>query len=108
LIRAEARMQLGNIAGAIEDVNIIRSRAGLTPLLTSLTPDEAASAIQQERRIELFAELGHRWLDLKRTNKVDLVIGTLKPSTWKPTAALWPVPLDQISANPSLTQNKGY
>lgn len=108
LIRAEARMQQGNITGAIEDVNIIRSRAGLTPLLTSLTPDETASAIQQERRIELFAEFGHRWLDLKRTNRVDLVIGTLKPSTWHSTAALWPVPLDQISANPSLTQNKGY
>ena len=108
LIRAEARMQQANITGAIEDINIIRSRAGLGTLPVSLSPDQAAAAIQQERRIELFAELGHRWLDLKRTNKADLIIGTLKPSTWKPTAALWPVPQSQISADPFLTQNKGY
>jgi hypothetical protein len=108
LIRAEARMQLGNLTGAIADVNIIRSRAGLTLLPLSLTPAETATSIQQERRIELFAELGHRWLDLKRTGQVNLVIGTLKPSTWNSNAGLWPIPLDQLAANPSLTQNKGY
>jgi hypothetical protein len=108
LIRAEARMQQGNISGAMDDVNIIRSRAGLSALPTTLTPDETAAAIQQERRIELMAEFGHRWLDLKRTTRVNFVIGTLKPSTWQPTAVLWPVPQAQISANPFLTQNKGY
>jgi len=108
LIRAEARMQQANITGAVEDLNIIRSRAGLGMLSTSLTPDQVVAAIGQERRIEFFAELGHRWLDLKRTLTADLVIGTLKPSTWKPTAALWPVPQNQISADPFLTQNKGY
>jgi hypothetical protein len=108
LIRAEARMQRGNITGAIKDLNIVRSRTGLNPLPTPQTQAKAATAIQHERRIELFAELGHRWLDLKRTATVDPVIGTLKPSTWVPTAALWPVPQDQRSANPSLTQNKGY
>jgi hypothetical protein len=108
LIRAEARMRQGNITGAITDLNIIRARAGLSPLLTSLIPDQAAAAIQQERRIELFAEFGHRWLDLKRTNQVGAVIGALKPSSWQATAALWPVPQGQRSANPFLTQNKGY
>ena len=108
LVRAEARMQQNNLTGAIKDLNVIRSRAGLKALPASLTRDQTTAAIQQERRIELFAELGHRWLDLKRTNKADLVIGTLKPSSWKPTAALWPVPQVQRSANPNLTQNKGY
>jgi hypothetical protein len=108
LIRAEARMQQGNIPGAMQDLNTVRSRAGLTALSLSLTQDQAATAIQQERRIELFAEFGHRWLDLKRTSTVDLVIGALKPSTWRNTGALWPIPQAQISANPSLTQNKGY
>ncbi len=108
LIRAEARMQQGNITGAIRDLNAIRARAGLNPLLLTLTPARTADAIQQERRIELLAEFGHRWLDLKRTNRADLVIGMLKPSTWRPTAVLWPVPQDQRSANPFLTQNDGY
>lgn len=108
LIRAEARMQEGNVEGAINDINSIRTRAGLGMLSLSLTPDQVAVAISQERRIELFAEFGHRWLDLKRTGKADLVIGTLKPSTWRPEAALWPVPQAQRNANPFLTQNKGY
>ena len=108
LIRAEARMNQGNITGATEDVDTIRSRAGLGALSASLSPDQMSDAVLQERRIELFAELGHRWLDLKRTNRVDSIIGTLKPSTWKPTAALWPVPQSQRSADPFLTQNAGY
>ncbi|MDO6430839.1 RagB/SusD family nutrient uptake outer membrane protein [Flavitalea sp. BT771] len=108
LIRAEARIQQGKITGAIQDLNIIRDRAGLPPLSTSMTADLATAALQQERRIELFAEFGHRWLDLRRTNKIDLVLGALKPSTWRSTAALWPIPQAQRSANPFLTQNKGY
>ncbi|HTI09222.1 MAG TPA: RagB/SusD family nutrient uptake outer membrane protein [Puia sp.] len=108
LIRAEARKQQGNITDAMEDINTIRSRAGLGVLSVSLSPDQVDDALLQERRIELFAELGHRWLDLKRTNRVDAIIGTLKPSTWKPTAALWPVPQSQRSADPFLTQNEGY
>ena len=108
LIRAEARMHQNDISGAIDDLNIIRSRAGLTALSQSLSPDATASALQQERRIELFAEFGHRWLDLKRTAKVDLVIGALKPASWSTTDALWPVPQAQRAVNPFLTQNKGY
>ena len=108
LIRAEARIEQGNISGAVDDLNKIRSRAGLADLPTTLTPDAATAAIQQERRIELFAEFGHRWLDLKRTSRVSAVIGALKPTTWTPAAALWPVPQSQISANPNLTQNTGY
>jgi hypothetical protein len=108
LIRAESRMHQNNISGAIEDLNIIRSRAGLAALSSSLSPDAAASALQQERRIELFAEFGHRWLDLKRTAKADLVIGALKPGSWQTTDVLWPVPQAQRIVNPFLTQNKGY
>jgi starch-binding outer membrane protein, SusD/RagB family len=108
LIRAEARMQQGNIPGAIDDLNAIRLRAGLTALSYSLTPTQTAAAVQQERRIELFAELGHRWLDLKRTSMVDPVLQALKPSTWQSRSVLWPVPQGQIEENQSLSQNKGY
>ena len=108
LIRAEARMRQNNILGAISDVNVIRTRAGLAGLATNLTATQVAAAIAQERRVELFAEFGHRWLDLKRTGTADAVIGALKPSGWRPEAVLWPVPQAQRNANPSLTQNKGY
>lgn len=108
LIRAEARVQQDNIAGAIGDLNTIRSRAGLTLLSLSETQDQAVAAVRQERRIELFAEFGHRWLDLKRTSTVGPVLQAFKPATWQSRAALWPVPQEQIILNPSLTQNKGY
>lgn len=107
LIRAEARAEQNNLAGAAADLNLVRSRAGLLPT----TASDAASmmlAIEKERRIELFAEWGHRWLDLKRTGRVDAVLGALKPGTWSATDALWPVPQTQINLNPSLTQNPGY
>jgi len=108
LIRAEARMHQNNLKGAINDINVIRARAGLSNLSLSLTAGQVAAAIQQERRVELFAEFGHRWLDLKRTGKADAVLGALKPSTWRPEAAVWPVPQAQRNVNPSLTQNEGY
>ena len=107
LIRAEARAQQGNISGAKTDVNVIRTRAGL-PNTTANDKGGLLNAIEQERRIELFAEWGHRWFDLKRTGRATTVLGSLKPATWQPTDELWPIPQSQINLNPSLTQNNGY
>lgn len=107
LIRSEARARQNNFSGAQEDLNVIRSRAGLTGV--SLTSQATAlNAIAQERRVELFSEWGHRWLDLKRTGQVDAVIGALKPGLWQTTDALYPIPSGQISINYNLVQNPGY
>jgi hypothetical protein len=65
-------------------------------------------AIEQERKVELFGEWGHRWFDLKRTNRAATVIGGQKPATWKNTAVLYPIPDAQRLINTSLTQNDGY
>jgi hypothetical protein len=107
LIRAEARAQQNNITGAQEDINKIRNRAGLLPATANDKPS-LLTAVQQERRIELLSEWGHRWFDLKRTGNVNTVMAALKPSTWQPTDALWPIPVSQINANNALTQNPGY
>lgn len=107
LVRAEARAQQNNINGARSDLNAIRTRANL-PNNTSNDQPSILAAIEQERRIELMFEWGHRWFDLKRTNRVNAVIGPLKPLTWQPTDALWPIPTAQLNANPFLTQNPGY
>lgn len=106
LIRAEARAQQNNLTGAQDDINLIRARAGLGNV--SLTATNALQAIAQERRVELFSEWGHRWLDLKRTNQVDAVIGVLKPGLWQSTDALYPIPNVEISKNTNLIQNAGY
>lgn len=107
LIRAEANAQLGNTVAAIADLDSIRSRAGL-PYLSGVTGQAAVlKAVAQERRIELFAEWGHRWFDLIRTRQADAVLAPLKP-TWKPTAVLWPLPQYELNVNTALKQNDGY
>jgi hypothetical protein len=107
LVRAEASAQLNKLSAAAGDINTIRNRAGL-PNTTAVSQPDLLSAIEQERKMELFAEWGHRWYDLKRTGRADAVIGGLKPLTWKPTDALWPIPVSQLNLNPALTQNPGY
>ena len=107
LIRAEARFHQGNWVGAIEDLNVIRTRAGLPSLALTLSPPEIEQAIVQERRTELFCEWGHRWFDLNRTGTSTQVLGVMKP-TWNPYDTLYPVPLNEILTNPNLTQNSGY
>lgn len=107
LIRAEARAHQNNFEGASDDVNIIRNRAGL-PDVTYNSQQAILAAIEQERKIELFAEWGHRWNDLKRTGRIDAVLSAFKPDTWQPKDTLWPIPQGEINLNHALTQNPGY
>ena len=110
LIRSEANAHLGNISDAMNDLNIIRQRAGL-PVLEAMESESLLVAIQQERQIEFFTEWGHRWLDLKRTGMIDLVmseVGSQKGTVWSSYKMLWPIPNSDIDRNPSLTQNNGY
>ena len=110
LIRAEARTQQGDIAGAIEDINVIRDRAGLelfSEANTTVSKDELLDQLMKERRKELFAEWGHRWLDLKRKDFPSEVLGASK-TEWQPTDVLYPIPAEERKKDPNLTQNDGY
>ena len=108
LVRAEARAQQNNLSGAKADLDVVRTRAGLPGVSSSLTQAQMLLAIEQERKVELFGEWGHRWLDLKRTNRADAVIGGQKPASWQPTDVLYPIPQQQRDVNKNLTQNAGY
>jgi hypothetical protein len=101
LIRAEAALHGANYPGegsALEDINIIRQRAGISPL-TSVTLDD----ILKERRLE-FAFEGHRWFDLKRTGKAMEYI----PFVRSEEKLTWPIPQREMDLNPNLVQNPGY
>jgi hypothetical protein len=117
LIRAEARIRQRNYEGARSDINVIRHRAGLNNITVS-EESVLITAIEQEYRIELFSEFGHRWLDLKRwpsffspgddaLNRADDVLKPIKKS-WNKDDKLYPIPLDEIKKNKNLTQNNGY
>lgn len=107
LIRAEARAQQAKLPEAVADINTVRTRAALPPLLLTIGLPQVMAAIEGERRSELFAEWGHRWFDLKRWNRATAVLQPLKPD-FSETDLRYPVPADEITANPSLTQNPGY
>lgn len=106
LIRAEARAHLNNLDGANADVNVIRQRAGLT---AQNNPDVSSmlAAIELERQKELFTEWGHRWLDLKRTNRASAILTPLK-TDWQETDLLFPIPDAERVINTNLSQNPGY
>jgi starch-binding outer membrane protein, SusD/RagB family len=112
LIRAEARAMQNNFGGAKDDLNMIRTRAGLGNT-TANDQSSLLTAILKERRVELFTELGQRWFDLKRLGKIDEVMNIVTPlkgnaNGWKSYQQLYPIPFNDIQLNPALKQNFGY
>lgn len=114
LIRAEARARQNLLSMAISDLDMVRQRAGL-PLIANISPSITQVAlidrIIQERRVEMFSELGNRWFDLKRTGTVDAVMAVqtpIKGGIWKTHQQLYPIPVEDILRNPNLKQNQGY
>jgi hypothetical protein len=69
LLRAEANIQLGNFATAQEDINFIRQVSGGLPPV-DLTGENAVDILLNERRYSLLFEGGHRWIDMRRYNRL--------------------------------------
>ena len=64
LIEAEARLRSGDVAGAIERINVVRAHHGLDPVNAGSTA-EAWPLLMKERGLELWLE-GRRLGDLRR------------------------------------------
>jgi hypothetical protein len=98
LSRAEARAMQSNLPGALEDLNIIRQRAGLSPSI-AVAQDAILADIRNQRRLELAHE-GHRFFDLRRYD------ATGNTQTFR---NLFPIPQSEIiNAKGIVTQNPGY
>ncbi len=112
LIRAEARANGadGGPVKAIEDLNAIRLRTDLPNLPQSLDAAAIKQAVAQERTIELFAEWGNRWMDLKRTGRASSILSAMPAKQpWEGDyQLLYPIPVREIEANRNLAQNPGY
>ncbi|MCE7055635.1 RagB/SusD family nutrient uptake outer membrane protein [Algoriphagus sp. AGSA1] len=106
LIRAEARQKTGDNAGALADLNALRSKRGVSAL-TGITGNDLFQAILNERRIE-FALEGHRWFDLKRNGLTISKSGTIEPVPYSDYRILAPLPQNQIILNDLLEDNPGY
>ena len=67
LIKAEAEAQLGNTAGALEAINIIRNAADIGDYTGATDKNSLLREILYQRRYSLWAEpWGHRWIDVRR------------------------------------------
>lgn len=107
LIRAEARAMQEKLFEALGDLNKIRSRAGLADL-QMVNKEDILNAIYKERRLELFGELGDRWIDLIRTGRANAVLPIIKGSSWSATDMLFPIPQSEMLRHPGMVQNPGY
>ncbi|MGZ5253102.1 MAG: RagB/SusD family nutrient uptake outer membrane protein [Flavitalea sp.] len=119
LIRAEANAKLGNDQASLDDVNLLRSRAGLSgdDLYSTSSAATAGKTILdvvlEERWLELAFE-GHRAYDLFRNDRPlirnypgsHVVSGNIN-QTVQPTEnkIIFFIPQSEIDKNPKLTQN---
>ena len=108
LIRAEARAQQDKLSLAADDIDAIKTRAGLAPVNRTLSKQGYLQVIENERWKELFVESAHRWFDLKRTGRAITVLKANKGINIDENDLLYPLPTSAILTNPSLVQNPGY
>ncbi|APD07436.1 hypothetical protein UJ101_01929 [Flavobacteriaceae bacterium UJ101] len=107
LIRAEAKARQGNLTGALDDVNMIRERAG-----ASLIQDTSSilETIFDERRRELYFE-GFYFYDIARYHKNierDYCISNTCSLNYTSNYFILPIPQSNINSNQNIIQNEGY
>lgn len=102
LLAAEAYNKLGQDDKALQYINRVRTRAGVSELIT--TGQSLENDIQRERRLELAGE-GHRFFDLVRTGKAE---GNI-PDFQTGKNEVFPIPLIEIEVAGNIwQQNPGY
>ena len=114
LLRAEARLQQNDAAGAAADINVIRSRSavsGQEAAIQITAGDVDIDFLLDERARELLGE-GWRWWDLTRTGKLVERVKLYNPSAApniQDYHALRPIPQEQIDRTlGGYPQNPGY
>lgn len=114
LMRAEASFNLGDLAGAVSDINMIRQRAYGDNSGNITTADLNDQFLLNERGKEFYYEAQRR-TDLIRFGQYTNGSYTW---AWKGGAFngaqtsshmnIFPIPGDEVSANPNIKQNPGY
>lgn len=69
LLYAEAN-HITDPTEAVNAINIIRNAAGLANYSGGTAPADLVNEILQQRRYSLFAEGGHRWIDVRRFDRL--------------------------------------
>lgn len=112
LMYAEALNEDSQTPLAHDYINEVRGRVDLDPL-SGLSKDQLELAIERERRVEFLYE-GHRWFDLKRTGRLQVVLDAYYASkglSFRVEDHEWilPIPQSEVDLNPDvIKQNPGY
>jgi len=118
LMIAEAALGTGDEATALEKINQVRARVGLSPIASATT-----AALRHERRCELAME-GHRWFDLVRWYGANGELKTFMEAYQRTETdeaqshiqafvagkhEIFPIPQEEMQLNPTeVKQNSGY
>lgn len=106
LINAEANARIGRYEEAAEALNAVRNRAGLSSFYAG-DAESWVDAVLEERRKEFFTEFGHRFYDLKRTGRLNVL--QLVKQNWTSHFEKLPLPETELQLNQNLLpQNAGY
>jgi hypothetical protein len=125
-MKAEVLNELDDLAGAIEQLNLIRSRAfngdlnKLYNVADVSNKSDMKDLILHERQLEFAAE-NHRWFDLLRFGKAEEFLQveirredwrtginlTTKKTEMKSYQRLYPIPLQEIEKS-GISKNPGY
>jgi starch-binding outer membrane protein, SusD/RagB family len=123
----ECLIELGDYANpdVLKYLNEIRNRAGMPNVDVAVynTQDKLRELVRRERRVELAFE-GVRYYDIRRWGIFEEVMngqvyGAVDPATNQPVNVevrsakanrdmIWPIPQDELLANPKMTQNPNY
>jgi starch-binding outer membrane protein, SusD/RagB family len=126
LMHAEAKIEQGELEPIVyDDVNAVRTRAGMPAIATGKTQAQLRDAVRYERRAEFVLE-GRRLFDIRRWRIAEQVMsgqkygidfvegGAVKKyiadnRRFDPARDyLWPIPQRELGLMPNLKQNPGY
>ena len=106
---AEAKVRLNNAVDAqsIALLNAVHGRSDAAKVFTAAdfaTADAFLLALDNERRMEFMGE-GHRTRDITRLLKTFSAHGTAPAKALNDIGYIWPIPAQELSLNPLMTDN---
>jgi len=114
LCLAEALNETGSSSEALTYINMVRQRANASQYVLG-SQDDLRQKIRNERKLELIGE-GTTVHDIRRWGTLQQEMAAMSPNQllsgavppYSAKLELYPIPLTEINANPTLTQNPGW
>lgn len=106
LLYSEVKISQSELTEALQYINMVRTRAGNSPLtLNGMTSEQLFEVLQNERFKELCGE-GEFWYDIIRWDIAELIVGSR--GFIHGVNEVYPIPQSVIEYNSGITQNPGY